>query len=164
MTAPLDKLITALRDELQEYGGMLVLLDAQQDAVIHRRPDDVLKSAADVQAQGEIIAAARARRTEHQRAVARNRGAKDNSFAELLPLLPASHRPLVEALVHENNELLVRVHRRAHQNHLLLSRSLELMQQFMGALFPASETLVYTGQGSRMVYSLPSRPLYDAVG
>lgn len=164
MTAPLDNLITALRVELQEYGEMLALLDAQQDAVIHRRADDVLQSAASVQAQGGIIAAARARRAEHQRAVAQDAGTKDSSFTTLLPLLPASHRPLVGALVQENNELLKRIHTRAHQNHLLLSRSLEVMQQFMGALFPSSETLVYTGQGSRMVYSLPSRPLYDAVG
>ena len=33
----------------------------------------------------------------------------------------------------ENNELLVRVQQRARQNHLLLSRSVEMMQRFITA-------------------------------
>ncbi len=44
----------------------------------------------------------------------------------------------MQALVQENNELLVRVQQRARQNHLLLLRSLELMQKLINSLFPGS--------------------------
>ncbi len=56
----------------------------------------------------------------------------------LIPLLPADYRPLVQALVDENNELLVRVRQRARQNHLLLSRSVELMQGLLNTLLPVA--------------------------
>ena len=44
----------------------------------------------------------------------------------------------MEALVRENNELLVRVQQRARQNHLLLSHCVELMQQLINSIFPVS--------------------------
>ena len=50
------------------------------------------------------------------------------------------------------------------QNHLVLSRSVELMQQFLGMLLPARETQVYNGQGNRESHALPTPPLYEAVG
>ena len=86
------------------------------------------------------------------------------AFADLMPLLPEKFRPAVEALVRENNELLVRVQQRARQNHLLLSRSVELMQRFMHALIPASQPTTYNGAGS-VDGGLPqTQPLYEAVG
>ena len=56
------------------------------------------------------------------------------AFADLIPLLPADYRPLLQALVEENNELLVRVRQRARQNHLMLRRSVELMQELLNTL------------------------------
>jgi flagellar biosynthesis/type III secretory pathway chaperone len=70
----------------------------------------------------------------------------------------------VEALVRENNELLIRVQQRARQNHLLLSRSLELMQQFIHALVPASLPTTYDGAGQVSSAHRPNQPLYEAVG
>ena len=64
----------------------------------------------------------------------------------------------------ENNELLVRVQQRARQNHLLLSRSLELMQGLLNSLFPASETRVYNGQGGMQTHAGVPRTLYEGVG
>jgi len=61
---------------------------------------------------------------------------EDITFASLVPQLPPDYRPLVGALVEENNHLLVRVQQRARQNHLLLSRSLEMMQSFLNTLMP----------------------------
>ena len=52
-------------------------------------------------------------------------------FAEIIPQLPEAYRPLIESLVDENNSLLQRVQQRARQNHLVLSRSVELMQDFL---------------------------------
>jgi flagellar biosynthesis/type III secretory pathway chaperone len=81
----------------------------------------------------------------------------------LFPQLPDSHRPLVQSLVEENNSLLTIVQQRARQNHLLLSRSVEVMQQFLGVLMPACGAPVYDERGERQA-ALPTTSLYEAVG
>jgi hypothetical protein len=88
----------------------------------------------------------------------------DATVEELKPHLPGNHAILVAALVEENNELLVRVRQRARQNHVLLNRSLELMQRFIGTLFPAGRTATYAGNGHMRDHVLPQRALYEAVG
>jgi hypothetical protein len=50
--------------------------------------------------------------------------------------------------VDENNELLVRVRQRARQNHLLLSRSAELMRGLLETLLPSRETRACNGNGT----------------
>jgi flagellar biosynthesis/type III secretory pathway chaperone len=61
--------------------------------------------------------------------------------------MPPDYRPLAKALVDENNELLARVQQRARQNHLLLRRSLDLMQQLLHSLMPTAHSSVYDQQG-----------------
>ncbi len=85
-------------------------------------------------------------------------------FAVLIPLLPPDYRPLLKALVDENNELLVRVRQRARQNHLLLSRSLELMQGLLNTLMPAREMRVYNDHGNMHTHTIVTRSFYEAVG
>jgi flagellar biosynthesis/type III secretory pathway chaperone len=157
-------LISALRDELQEYGEMLALLDRQQQQVIERAADEVFHSIGMVKNQGVAIQNARALREEWRAKVAYTlQRREDATFAEIIPLLPADYRPLVGALVEENNALLVRVRQRARQNHLLLSRSLELMQGLINTLFPGREPRVYNGHGS-MSSRGAAVPMYEAVG
>lgn len=165
MIDTLKNLIAALREELQQYGEMLARLDEQQDHVMHRRGEDVLRSVDAIQDQGCILHQVRQRRERCQSDVA---GAlcvaATTPLRELIPQLPADYRPLLQALVQENNQLLFRVQQRAHQNHLLLSRSLELMQQFLGNLLPRGHGPVYAGSGTVFVPPPPDRPLYEAVG
>ncbi len=164
MKDPLKNLIEALREELKEYGEMLALLDQQQDMVMHRRTQDLLQCVAATNTQSETIAAARREREQHQRHLnLQLELAEDATFAVLLPRLPAEYRPLVQALVQENNELLVRVQQRARQNHLLLSRVVELMQRFLCSLFPGQPT-TYNDTGHMLAAGLPQRSFYDAIG
>jgi hypothetical protein len=160
-----DHLIEALREELKQYGEMLALLDQQQDLVLRRQAPDLLVSTSDVNAQAEAIAAARHEREQHQRHVARQLALpEDAPFAAIVPQLPAPYRPLMQALVQENNELLVRVQQRARQNHLLLSRVVELMQRFLGSLFPGAASPTYTDSGRMLAPGLPQTSLYNAIG
>jgi flagellar biosynthesis/type III secretory pathway chaperone len=160
-----DDLIAALRDELENYGEMLALLERQQHHVIHRAAEDLFRSVTDVQQQADAIRQARNHRELCQRAVAaRLPLAESDDFSHLIPLLPLDYQPLVRALVDENNQLLIQVQQRAQQNHLLLSRSLELMQRFITSFSPVQETAAYTDRGSRPSVALPSRVLYEAVG
>jgi flagellar biosynthesis/type III secretory pathway chaperone len=165
MNELLQNLIEALREELKEYGEMLALLEQQQQMVMHRRTQDLLQCVAATNAQAETIAAARREREQHQRHVAtRLELPEDASFAVMAPRLPAEYRLLVQALVQENNELLVRVQQRARQNHLLLSRIVELMQRFLGTLFPGTQPTTYNDLGHVLAAGSPQRSLYDAVG
>jgi flagellar biosynthesis/type III secretory pathway chaperone len=158
-------LVSALREELEQYGEMLALLDRQQQHVIARAAEEVFHTVGLVKAQGRAIQLARERREECRAQVAESLSRKqDATFGDLVPLLPADYRPLVEALVDENNSLLVRVRQRARQNHLLLSRSMELMQNLINTLFPAHETRVYNDQGAMNSRSLVARPILEAVG
>ncbi len=161
----LHNLIEALREELKQYGEMLAILELQQDTVVKRHAADLLQNVASVNAQADVIAAVRREREQHQRNVARQLGLSDDaSFSVITPCLPADYRPLVDALVSENNELLARVHHRTRQNHLLLSHAVELMQQLINAIFPGDGPKTYDHTGRLPANHLPQRSLYESVG
>jgi len=158
-------LIEALRDELQNYGEMLALLDRQQEHLISRAASEVFQSISLIKAQGAAILQARDRREDCRRAVAGQCGqSREAAFAVLIPLLPADYQPLLRALVDENNELLMRVRRRARQNHLLLRRSVELMQDLLNTLLPSRQASVYDDTGSCQAAPAEQRRFYEAVG
>jgi flagellar biosynthesis/type III secretory pathway chaperone len=164
MIPVLENLIECLREELTQYGEMLALLDRQQETTVNRMTDELYAVTAAIQNQSRVIQETRARRDTAQRNLARELAVVEaSSFVELTPLLPPHYRPLVESLVDENNDLLRKVQHRARQNHLLLRRSVELMQQFINSLAPAASVRTYTDRGARTGTPV-SPPLYEAVG
>lgn len=165
MIPHLERLIAGLRDELQQYGEMLALLDREQELVIQRASAELFETVGSIQMQAAVIQQARARREEDRMALARAlRQPDDATLTALIPQIPSDYQPLVEALIRENNQLLVRVQQRARQNHLLLTRSLELMQRFISTLFPSRDTQMYDDHGQRPLRHpmVPAR--YEAVG
>jgi flagellar biosynthesis/type III secretory pathway chaperone len=165
MIDSLPSLIAALREELKSYGELLALLDRQQDLVFARTASELFESVGAVQTQAPALEQARRWREVCREEVARELScAPATPFKDLIPQLPADYRPLVQALVQENNELLVRVQQRARQNHLLLSRSVELMQKFLGSLLPGRDILTYTEVGRSRGGALPASVVYNAVG
>src|SRR5207247_519512 len=89
MTATLEQVIEALRNELQQYGEMLALLEAQQDIVSRREPHSVLKSISAVEAQNTAIETARRQREVSQRQLAWALGrVEGESFPQLLSSIP----------------------------------------------------------------------------
>ncbi len=165
MSETLEVFITALRDELQQSGEMLALLDQQQEAVMRREADTVLQTAAAIQNQKFSIRSARQHRDQCRKTLAAQLHQSVRApLSELTALLPEDYRPLVDALVQENNELLFRVQQRVRQNHLLLSRSLELMQKFIQTLVPSAQVPLYNGSGTLSGPSPFGRTFYEAVG
>jgi hypothetical protein len=164
MIESLKKLIESLRDELKNYGEMLVLLERQQAQLVTRAAHEVSHSISLIQAQGVVIQEVREQREKCRRAVAEAAGQEENTcFAELILLLPADYQPLLKALVNENNELLFRVRRQARQNHLILQRSVELMQEVMNSLCPPGRTPVVNGHVKPRIRSRATRRLREAV-
>ena len=165
MQSLLPKVLEALRKELGEYGEMLTLLDHQREHVLSRNGTEVLQTVAAIQHQAENIRTARSAREGCQQEIAGVLKKPANAaMAVILPLLPENHRFQLAALVRENNDLMTRVQQRARQNHLLLSRSLELMQRFMNTLIPSAAPATYTGAGQIQARTLPGQPLYEAIG
>ena len=165
MNELLSNLIEALHEELKQYGEMLALLDQQQQLVMRRQTTDLPENVHSVNAQAAVIAAARHERDQRQRHLARQFELPETSgFSILIPRLPPDYQPLVDALVQENNALLVRVQQRARQNHLLLSHCVELMQQLINSIFPAVSPTTYDGSGHIPATLTAPRPFYLAVG
>jgi hypothetical protein len=164
MNEQLQNFVESLREELRQYGELLALLDVQQDQVLRRLADELSETVSAINAQGEVIQAARRERGQRQRELARSLHLPDEVLmAQLIPALTESYRPLVSALVEENNQLLARVQQRARQNHILLSRSLELMGQFINS-FCAIGVPTYNESGTLSPAASSGRAFYEAVG
>ncbi|HXJ60870.1 MAG TPA: hypothetical protein VNM37_26425 [Candidatus Dormibacteraeota bacterium] len=135
MNAALQQLIDSLRNELQQYGEMLALLEAQQDVLSGPGPSSVLNSIAVAEGQAAAVFTARQSRENCQRQLAWALGRPEGEvFTEILPLLPTDCRPLVSALVEEINQSLKLVRTRAGLSHDQLRRSVVLMERFLVSL------------------------------
>ncbi len=164
MIVTLQNLIEALRNELQQYGEMLALLDHQQELVELQGGDDLVHSISAIDTQSAAIQAARSNRQVAQWDLAENLGQpRGSAFAHLVPLMPDHYRPLVKALIQENNELLLRVRERAQENHLLLRRSLEKMQQFITTLAPQDHSVPGRRDEDSLSAIEPGPCLYEAI-
>ena len=163
MTNLINELIEALRNELEEYGELLALLDEQQEQIFSRQAEGLLETVGRINTQATVLGRIRAEREAAQRAVAQAVGTAESTLLALVPVLPEVYRPLLQALVRENNQLLTRVQQRARQNHLLLSRSVELMQRFLQSLTPGSSATVYGGDGA-VSSATAGSTFYEAVG
>src|SRR5215212_8932381 len=98
MIPALQQVIDSLRNELQQYGEMLALLEVQHDLVAQREPTSVLISISAVEVQSAAIESARRERQTAQRQLAWSVGEADpENFQRLLPLLPETYRPLMAA-------------------------------------------------------------------
>ncbi len=158
-------LIEALREELQNYGEMLALLDRQQESWSHAPPPKSFNPSASSRPKAPPSSKrAPAARNAARQLAGECRQPWRPASPLLIPLLPSDYQPLLRALVDENNQLLMRVRRRARQNHLLLRRSVELMQELLNTLLPSRQASVYDDTGSRLAASTAPRRFYDAVG
>ena len=165
MTESLEQLIAALRQELQQYGEMLALLDTQQPLIVKRAAAELLQTVANVNAQTAVIAVARREREAAQRVVAQEMELPQTAaLGDVIRATPEPQASLIQTLLHENNTCLLRIRKRAFQNRLLLSRSIEWMQRLMSSLLVEPQMSVYTGTGSVTIPPTKTAALCNAVG
>lgn len=163
MNTIFSSLINSLREELQHYGEMLAQLDQQQELIIQRATDRLVECSSGLDSQALVVEEARQRRGERQRELGRVLGLNAEApVSEIVAALEEDYRPLLLALVEENNALLVRVRQRSRQNHLLLLRSLQFMNHLVSLLAPRGTT-TYTGSGT--LHGPPPRihSIYEAM-
>lgn len=166
MSEKLEQLVAALRNELQHYGELLALFEAQQEHLVRRDADQVLGSVARINALTSVVQDARRDRVHRLQDLAESLSVPpDGQLTTLLPALPGSRRAQIQALMTENNRLLARIQTRARQNHSMLSHSLEHMNRFIHALVGAKAgTVVYDGVGSVAAAAIQTPSIYEAVG
>ncbi len=140
------------------------LLDQQQESAINRLADEMFAATRNPEPGGHHAGSAPRPGTVPAPLARELCRVETSTFVEIIPLLPADYRPLMQSLVGENNSLLQRVQQRARQNHLVLSRSVELMQQFLGTLFRHAKPRSITNTADASRDTLPAPPLYEAIG
>lgn len=127
-----DELVSALRDELQEKGGLIRLLNQQTEALYRR--DHVENERLEDQIRNQIRLATRCRQTRDL--ILRQTAAKldmpdDVSASEILTHFPEYVQPLLEALFLEVDRLSGRLEERLRQNQ-------HLKERFMVEVAPAT--------------------------
>lgn len=166
MNEELNNLVNALREELTQYGEVLALMQEQQELIINRAANDLLINLNRVNEQMERVAIARNQReTCRQNLVAALGGAEDTTFRQMTEMLPPEVQPLLDALVQEINHMLQNIQRWLKQNHLLLKRSLDLMQTIMKNMFPSAEAAAgtYGRSGQVSPVNPPPSSLYEGI-
>jgi len=164
MKEQLDKLVGHLREELIQYGELLSLLEQQQEMIVNRSADGLMQNLTSIHAQMAEIAKARTCREQCREEVAESLGLdREWPIKEMYSSLPVEYQSLVEALVDEVNELLLKANQRLRQNHLLLSRSLEFMQKLIQSLFPMQAGQTYDQSGQIGAAYVPQRTTYETL-
>lgn len=164
MKPELDNLVDALRLEMTQYGELLALMQEQQELIINRSAQELLKNLQKVNSQMQQIADARAVREKCRLALASTvGGGKEISFRDMSQRLPSEYQPLLGALVGEINHLLSNVQKWLRQNHLLLRRSIDLMQHIVQQLFPDATTRTYSRGGMVTPVTPPPSSLYEGI-
>jgi hypothetical protein len=120
-----NQLVDALRDELQEKGGLIRLLDQQVQAIYRRDTHQNEDLEEQIRLQLSVIA----RSTQIRELILRQSAfsfqlSGDVRVTELIANFPDFVRPLLEALVIEVDRLSNRLHERLGQNEGLKQRFL----------------------------------------
>ncbi len=143
-----EDLLGLLRDELQEYGGLVGLLSAQQQSILNRRPESLLEINQSVQTQMEASQMLQRRRQGFVSSLASSYGEPDEStLSELVPHFPDVTQPMFQSIIEEINNLISQIRRKIEQKQRLLNRLTEVTDQILGVTDPGSHSKTYDKSG-----------------
>ncbi|OUU26116.1 MAG: hypothetical protein CBC04_05565 [Verrucomicrobia bacterium TMED44] len=144
-----EDLLTLLRDELQEYGGLIGLLSAQQQSILNRRPDSLMELNQSVQTQMEASQILHKRRQGFVSSLAQKFGeSESSSLSEIVDHFPDVTQPMFHSIIEEINSLISQVRKKIEQNQRLLMRLSEVTDQILSVTDPSSQTKTYTRDGN----------------
>jgi len=158
-----DEMTQALRAELQEYGGLIGLLEDQQNAILRGEPETFLDLGAAVHEQAALLGAHRVCREKTVQHFARGCQQPETlTLTELLAHMPASVAGMIKALIDEINALISRTQRRLRQNHLLLARCVSAAQQSV-VVAGGGEMVSTYGRAGAVKHTIAVDPAHLAV-
>lgn len=145
-------LVQSLRMELQEYGGLCVLIEKQQRAILDRNMPVYMEIADEIESQSAATSGLRAEREQRVRQFAESFGEpSETELSRLIPRFPEEARPLLQALVEEINSLISKSNRRAKQNHMLLARAMQYTYELLQRVSPQSQIKTYSKHGKSSI-------------
>ena len=164
MTDKTKQLVDALREELKQYGEVMALLEQQQQLVIERNAEGIQTVAERIDRESTILEQYKDSREVIQKSIAKELNFKDShEFHQIIPMLPGDYQPLVYALIEENNHSIMRIGRIAKQNHMLLSRSIEMVSTLIRNICPDVTPNIYNQRGGMMRQALSVGPAIEHV-
>lgn len=141
-------LVEVLREEVQEYGGLYNLLDRQQKEIFDRDPESVMRTNEEIESHMIEMDGLRLKREELVRGLADSHECdREMSLTKMLPYFPEYIRPLLQALAEEVNAMVARTRRKARQNYLMLSRTMEIAREALRMTEPENYSKTYTRKG-----------------
>lgn len=130
-------LADALRAELQEFGGLLALIDQQRDQLLARNSNAVLDRSRAIENQVALLQQCREHRDSLLRAWFRACGHTEEASLDTIAMtLPPSAQPLFEAFLNEGYRLSGRLQRHAQRNAALLQRAHSATDSLLSLLHP----------------------------
>ncbi len=151
-TSNWEPLVQSLRMELQEYGGLCVLIEKQQRAILDRNMSAYMEIAEEIESQAAATSGLRAEREQRVRQFAETLGEPtETELSRLIPKFPADAQPLLGALVEEINNLISKSNRRAKQNHMLLARAMQYTYELLQKVSPQSQIKTYSNKGKSSI-------------
>lgn len=145
-----ETIADCLREEISDYGALLSLFETQQQALLDRDAETVLRIAAEIEGNTKFLGQARTRREKVVAEFATENGASAGStLRSLLFLIEPDARPLLNALIDEVNSLLHRTKRTSRHNYALLQSTVEVGREALGRLAPQALSSTY-GTGGRV--------------
>lgn len=164
MIDQIELLVERLRDELKQYGELMALLDRQQELVLQRDADGIQATAEQIDQQSVVLEEFKSIRQQVQGELAQAMGLTSVKTIEgLIPHMPDAYRPLIKALVEDNNFSIQRIGHVARQNHMLLSRSIEMVGGLIRSICPEQSPSVYNGSGEMVSHSLYTKQTCEHV-
>ena len=143
-----EDLLSLLRDELQEYGGLVGLLNAQQQSILDRRTESLMEINQSVQTQMEAGQILQKRRQGFVTSLANSLGEpSDSSLNQLVEHFPVVTQPMFQSIIEEINKLISQIRYRISQNQRILARLSEVTDQLLSVTDPKSHSKTYNRSG-----------------
>ena len=153
-----EDLLSLLRDELQEYGSLVGLLNAQQQSILDRRTESLMEINQSVQTQMEASQILQKRRQGFVTSLAHSMGEpSDTSLNQLVEHFPLVTQPMFESIIEEINKLITQIRHRISQNQKILARLSEVTDKLLSVTDPKSHSKTYNRSGDTVHLSPNSR-------
>ncbi|MEM7672609.1 MAG: flagellar protein FlgN [Verrucomicrobiota bacterium] len=156
-----QELVRILRAELQEYGGLLNLLDDQQEKILSRDSQELMTINKQIELQAD---ANRLLKETRERIVGRlvsdwGADSANTKITQLVRFFPEAMQPMVNSIADEINELIRKSRRRLEQNRLLLKRLSSITEEMLSFINPdLVPSKTYSHKGSMQVKAPVSTP------
>ncbi len=134
-----ERLASAFRKEIEEYGALLILIYEQQNCLSEHNPISLLQATSRIEAQLPANQLATADRTAFMQQLAEIHGRDEIPLNELPKYVPEEVRSLFKALVEEIISLRLRIKNKTQIQQKLLGQAQMINTSVLQQVFPIKQ-------------------------